>query len=120
MSDLVVSLLRTAVPTAWGVLITWLLTVVTWLPSLLDTLGVDPLSAEVRSAVTGLVLVGWYALWRKLEPVVPAWLVTIVLGMAKAPTYSTPTLADGRTIDEANADLAAADADRDVPFTQPL
>lgn len=49
-----------------------------------------------------------------------AAILSLLTSLAGLPEADPVTLADGRTIAEANADLAAADADRDAPFTQPL
>lgn len=124
MSDLVVSYLRTIVPVLWGALLTWALGAISWLPDVLAFLHLDPQSAGVVTAVTGLVVAAWYVVWRKVEPLIPSWLTTIVLGAAKAPTYDpgAVVLADGRTVREANADAAVAGVDNGpsrTPFTEP-
>lgn len=83
MKDYVASLLRTAVPTAWGIAITSLLAAFA-----LPEYVVEFLNAPATIAlVTTAVITGWYAVWRWAEPHIPAWLVTAVLGYAKAPTY---------------------------------
>lgn len=123
MSDFIVSVLRTAVPVAWGSLIAWLLGAVAWLPGLLTAVGVDPTSDAAVGFVTSLVIVGWYALWRKVEPLIPAWLVTLVLGAAKAPTYSTPpVLSPAERYADADAlihDPTPGVVDDPAPYIQP-
>jgi len=94
VSDLVVSYLRTIVPILWGALITWALGAVSWLPDALAFLNLDPQSAGVVTGVTGLVVAAWYVVWRKIEPSIPAWLTSIVLGASTAPTYAKPSLED--------------------------
>lgn len=84
LGDKVASLLRTAVPAAWGAIVTLLLGVTTKLPQEVADWLNSPLAI---SAVTSVVMVLWYALWRRLEPRIPDWLTTLVLGYAMAPTY---------------------------------
>lgn len=89
LSDFVVSLLRTVVPVVWGALITWLVGLV---PALTDF--VDPTTLTNWGVpVTAFVAAVWYALMRKLEPHLPAWLTVIVLGSNATPTYITNTFA---------------------------
>ena len=115
MSDLIVSYLRTIVPVLWGAVITWALSVVSWLPDVLAFLNLDPSAPGVIAAVTGLVVAGWYVVWRKVEPYIPAWLTTVILGAATSPTYDT------RTSLERVADAQAEGNDpARFPYTQPL
>lgn len=98
LSDRAVATLRTAVPGLWAACVTTLiawLSAQPWAPAdvvawLADALGDDLAVALVVSAV----LAAWYWLWRRLEPLVPAWLVRIVLGSARTPTYA-PVSRDG-------------------------
>lgn len=81
MSDKLTSWIRTAVPIAIGVLVTWLAT----------RLGVvvdADTSAAITSGVTGLAITLYYSLVRWAESRWPAagWL----LGAAKAPVYVQP------------------------------
>lgn len=88
-SDYVVSVLRTVVPVLWGALIAYLVTLVPAVAGVLDpatVVGWGP-------AVAGLATAVWYALMRKIEPYLPAWLTVLVLGSNKTPIYQTP-LAD--------------------------
>lgn len=86
MSDKVTAYLRTAVPALWGSLVTWLLA--TWV---LPQEVVDLLTSDVLvAAVTALVVLAWYALWRWAEPHLPAWFTRLVLGSARTPTYVEP------------------------------
>lgn len=83
ISDLMVSWLRTVVPAAWGLFLTWLLGVVV-LPDAL----VEHISSELFiGVVTTLAIGAWYWIWRKVEPRIPAWLTRVVLGSNQAPTY---------------------------------
>jgi hypothetical protein len=84
VSDRVVSILRTAVPTAWGALLGLLLPHIPWLPAAVSEWLQ---SVAVVEVIVGLCIVAWYAVWRWAEPRIPAWLVTLVLGSAKTPTY---------------------------------
>jgi len=88
LNDYVTSVIRTAVPYAWGLLITYLLSLVpgvapALLPAMPVVLGWGPL---IAAAVAG----AWYALMRKIEPKLPAWLTVIVLGSNSQPKYLTP------------------------------
>lgn len=84
MSDYIASILRTIVPASWGALIAWVVTQV----ALPEVVAEFVASAAVSGFITAVAIGGWYALWRKIEPRVPAWLVTVVLGYAKPPTYT--------------------------------
>ena len=84
MSDRITSYLRTAVPVAWGWLLTQLVLVLPGTPAYV----VDALSTtEVITAVTAGVTLLWYAVWRRVEPHVPDWLSRIALGSALTPAY---------------------------------
>ena len=79
MNDTVISFIRTWVPMAAGVALTWLA----------DVLGIaidESTSATVVAAVVGVLSAVWYALARFLEQKFPwaGWL----LGVNKAPAYS--------------------------------
>jgi len=91
LSDLVASWLRTVVPglysAAIGSLLAWLAAHSPWVLDLLEALGIDPTSDAFTAGVVFLVLAGWYAGWRRLEPYIPDWLTRVVLGSSKAPTY---------------------------------
>lgn len=85
MSDRVTSYLRTAVPVAWG----WLITqaVAQW-PDLPGYV-VDALSTpEAVTAVTAGVTFLWYVVWRAVEDKLPAWATRLVLGSNSAPVYT--------------------------------
>lgn len=84
------SILRTVVPSLWGSIIAWMLGLVPALEPLRDQL----LSyGDLAVPVIGALIIGlWYALWRWLEPKVPAWLLWVIrlaLGSAKTPNYET-------------------------------
>lgn len=79
------SLLRTLVPYAWGLAVTWLITVLPVLAPLeADLMGYGTVAAAVLAAV---LTAAWYAFWRWLQPRLPDWLVRAVLGSAKTPVY---------------------------------
>lgn len=86
MNDKVVSYLRTAVPVAWGSLVSLILQYVGGEVS--QTLNEMLSSEAVTLGVTSLVIFAWYAIWRKIEPVLPAWLTRIVLGSNQTPVYT--------------------------------
>jgi len=89
MNQYMTSWLRTAVPTAWGSLVALLLG---WLaPHLPGDLGqalADALGGEAAvTLVVAVAIAGWYALWRRVEPLIPDWLTRLVLGSAQVPAY---------------------------------
>ena len=94
LSDRAVSLLRTFVPTAWGAVIGFLLPYLPWLP---EPVAAWLASEAVVAFVVGLAIVAWYAVWRWAEPKVPAWLVRLVLGSSKTPSYAGASI-DGATV----------------------
>jgi hypothetical protein len=98
MSDLVASWLRTVVPGLYAAVLApvlaWAAVHIPWVLDLLELLNIDPTSAEFTAGVVLVVLAGWYAAWRRLEPHIPDWLTRVVLGSSKAPTYA-PVNADG-------------------------
>lgn len=79
------AILRTLVPALWGSFIAWLLGLIPALAPLeAQLLGVSEMFIPVLTAV----LIGaWYAFWRWLEPRLPNWITTAVLGSAKTPSY---------------------------------
>lgn len=83
VSDYVLSVIRTVVPVLWGTLITYLITLVPAVAHVVDPANVVGLGP----AVAGLLAAAWYALMRKIEPSLPAWLTVIVLGSNSQPTY---------------------------------
>ena len=95
LSDRAVSLIRSSVPALWGWLVAQLLAwLATVLPSDLAGQVADALSTPaVIALATTVATIAWYALWRWGEPHVPAWVIRLVLGSARTPTYA-PT-ADG-------------------------
>lgn len=84
LSSYVVSHLRTLVPLAWGYALTWLLERAPFLPPELAALADDP---TVVAGVTAVVTFLWYALWRWLEPRLPAFPTALVLGHPAEPRY---------------------------------
>lgn len=83
LKDIGVSIIRTAVPAAWGAALTW---VATQLPVLSDALN-DPAATGFAGVLVATLTVLWYSLMRKLEAYLPAWLTVLVLGSNKMPTY---------------------------------
>lgn len=77
------SWIRTAVPVAWGFVLTFAATRIPAVHSWLDNPHVY---AGVESAVTA----AWYGLFRWLESHMPAWLTRFVLGANTAPVYPAP------------------------------
>ncbi|QAY69974.1 hypothetical protein [Xylanimonas protaetiae] len=94
MSDRIVSLLRTYVPKAWGLvvgaLLAWLGIHAPWAVHVLDSLGIDLTSPAAVLVVVAGSESAWYAIWRALEPRLPDWMTRIVLGSAKPPIYTPP------------------------------
>lgn len=85
MVDKIPAYLRTIVPSLWGSLLAWLLINAAWIPDTVDTwLASEPTVAVIVSLTIG----AWYALWRWLEPRLPAWFTRLVLGSNLTPTYS--------------------------------
>ncbi|AYN58097.1 hypothetical protein PBI_JUDY_27 [Arthrobacter phage Judy] len=85
MTQILTSLLRTVVPYAWGIVVTWLITVLPVLAPLENQLlGLATLALPILAAV---ISAAWYAFWRWLEPRLPVWLTRAVLGSAKTPVY---------------------------------
>ena len=82
---MLISILRTIVPALWGSVIGWALTLLPVLePLRADLLAYGDFAVPVIAAV---IIGGWYALWRWLEPLLPDWLTRILLGSAQAPVY---------------------------------
>jgi hypothetical protein len=84
ISALIVSVIRTVVPTVWGSALAWLL--LQW-PALALVSDQFTLFGEL---LTVALIAGWYALWRKIETRLPVWLRTAALGAAVAPTVYAP------------------------------
>lgn len=82
IGDYGASVVRTVVSYAWGLVVTGLLQWWTGAPvELADWLGSDMTLGAITAAATA----GWYALWRRLEEHVPAWVRRITLGSARSP-----------------------------------
>lgn len=79
------SWIRTGVPLLWGNLLTFLLTRFPDVHALLD-------QPQVLAAVVGGVTLLWYALMRRVEHLLPAWLTRIVIGANTAPRYIAPSV----------------------------
>lgn len=113
LSDWVVSVLRTAVPSVWGALIAWVLTAV----PLPHTAGVFLTSKS--DVVAALAIVAWYAAWRRIEPHLPVWVTRLVLGSAHAPSYATVGAAVAPVLTNV-VDKAITDAATQVPALAPV
>lgn len=83
VSDIVVSIIRTLVPAAWGTALTWVATQLPILEAPLNAAGATGLGAVLVAVLT----TAWYSLMRSLESRLPAWLTVLVLGSNRAPTY---------------------------------
>lgn len=81
MNDRLTSWLRTVVPTAWSAVIAWLVSL--GAPEWLST----ALGGLTDTFVVPVVLATVYAGLRWLEPRIPAWLATVLLGSSKYPVY---------------------------------
>lgn len=79
------AILRTVVPALWGSFIAWLVGILPLLaPFQGDLTGLAQVALPV---ITAVIIGGWYAFWRWLEPRLPDWLTRAVLGSAKTPAY---------------------------------
>jgi len=78
-----ISLLRTGVPAVWGYVLTLVAERLPVLTPLLD----DP---QVFGAFAAVTMFVWYAIMRWVEPKLPAWLTTLVLGANAVPVYVDP------------------------------
>ena len=104
LSDYVTSIIRTVVPYAWGLLITYLLSLLPGVaPALLPAV---PVVLGWGPVIAGAIAAGWYALMRKIEPTLPAWLTVIVLGSNSQPKYLAPDQVVGR-VNRITPDAAA-------------
>jgi hypothetical protein len=74
------SWVRTAVPVAWGFVLTFAATRFPAIHALLD-------NPHVYAVVEGAITVAWYGLFRAVEGHLPAWLTRFVLGANTAPVY---------------------------------
>lgn len=79
------ALLRTVVPYAWGLVVTWLVTALPVLEPLQDDL--NGLATFALPALSAVIAAAWYAGWAWLQPRLPSWLVRAALGSSKAPVY---------------------------------
>jgi hypothetical protein len=82
MTDRVTSYLRTAVPLLWGYIVTQL--VALGLPDPITSVLESP---QIATAITALVTLLWYFIWRTVEHRLPAWFTALVLGSNATPTY---------------------------------
>lgn len=96
LSDYAVSVIRTVVPILWGTLIAYLISLVPGVAEAL--LPAQPVIAGWGAAIAAAAAAGWYALMRKIEPSLPAWLTVIVLGSNKTPVYVPPATVPGQVV----------------------
>jgi hypothetical protein len=78
-----ISVLRTAVPGAWGYVLAWLASQIPVLEPVLER----PEVVGASGAITFGLGLGWYAVMRWVEPRLPAWLTRVVLGANARPLY---------------------------------
>ena len=91
---LLTSILRTVVPALWGSFILWVIGLIPALAPLKEQLlGLADIALPI---VTAVIIGGWYAFWRWLEPRLPDWLTRAVLGSAKTPVYPGKHIAGNR------------------------
>ena len=89
------SIVRTLVPAWWASAVAWALGIVPALEPFRDQLLAqgtplaDFVALVIVPAVMAVLTASWYTFWRWLEPKLPGWLVTAVLGSRHAPTYPT-------------------------------
>jgi hypothetical protein len=88
VSDIVVSIIRTVVPVAWGSALTWVATQLPFLADALNQAGATGLGAVLVATLTTL----WYSLMRSVERYLPAWLTVLVLGSNRPPIYDPADL----------------------------
>lgn len=86
VKDWGLSWIRTGVPILWGYLLTF---VAARLPEVHDLLTANP---YLPGLITGLVALIWYALMRRVEHHLPAWLTRFVLGANTPPRYVEPSV----------------------------
>lgn len=89
VKDWGLSWIRTGVPILWGYFLTF---VAARLPDVHDLLTANP---YLPGLITGLVALAWYALMRRVEHLLPAWLTRFVLGANTAPSYTRAKELDG-------------------------
>ena len=78
-------LLRTLVPYFWGTVVTWLIGALPVLEPLHDDLMAQtPFLVELVSVLVSAL---WYYAFERLSPYIPDWLLRILMGSAKSPTY---------------------------------
>lgn len=74
------SWIRTAVPIAWGFVLTFAATRIPAVHSWLD-------NPHVYAGVEATITAAWYGLFRAIEGHLPAWLTRFFLGANTAPVY---------------------------------
>lgn len=113
LSDRVIAVLRTAVPSLWGALIVWALSLLDWPPAIEQAI-IDTITGEAAVALLiAAAVTGWYVLWTRLSPHLPDWLITVVLGYWATPVYSGWTVSELSMLTMET--LEAIAADHDIP-----
>jgi hypothetical protein len=96
LNTIVPSIIRTAVPAAWGALIALLVKMIPAVEPVVDD------AVLLGQVITWAIIALWYALSRWLEPKVPVFLRTILFGSTKQPVaYSKHPEVVQRTLRDA-------------------
>lgn len=98
------SWIRTAVPVLWGWLLTFL---ATRAPEVHELLVGNP---AVLTVAVGTVTLAWYALIRRVEHLLPAWLTRLVIGANTAPQYVPGAVPHSSRVEEFDAHPGAPGA----------
>jgi len=112
-SDFVISLLRTGVPAAWGLLIAWATSQFGWLSGLFEATGWDPTSKQTGAMVTTVFFFLWYTAWRWVQNKNFSWMPPFVIALAMGSTAEPEYYSARHTIDVME-DRAEAPEDLDV------
>jgi hypothetical protein len=83
------SWIRTATPLLWGFLLTFVGSKIPAVRGLLD-------NPEVYAVIDGGITLAWYAVFRRIEHHLPAWLTRFVLGANTAPVYPSAAATPSR------------------------
>jgi hypothetical protein len=87
-TDKLTAWLRTVVPAGWSALIVWVFahfhvlppTLATWLGGLGETVAVPVVLAAVYAVLR----------WLEAQTWMPTWLITVLIGSVKTPSYDPP------------------------------
>lgn len=92
IGDYVASWLRTTVPVLWGMLLTWVASLIPGISNYLNSQAMIGIGVVIAGAVT----VVWYSVWRKVEEHLPPMLTRLLLGANSRPVY--PAVIDGQVL----------------------